>query len=137
MRNVRGERTLEMLPGLANPLGGAGLGLALFILIRFVTGSVILVALLPAGGPIKVLGLLVFFTAPAPPAVPVAPIMPCLLAGPPTGGTLCLFVAALTAAVFLSSPSSLSISISTPACSRTLSIILGRINIPLPISHSK
>ena len=43
--------TLEMLPGLASPLAGAGLGLALFILILFVTGSVTLVVLLPAGGP--------------------------------------------------------------------------------------
>lgn len=72
--------TLEMLPGLANPLAGAGLGLALFILILFVTGSVTLVVLLPAGGPINELGLLVFL-ATGPPKPPAAPIVLVLFAG--------------------------------------------------------
>lgn len=80
-------RTLEMLPGLTNPLAGAGLGLALFMLIRFVTGSVTLVVLLPAGGPMIELGLLVFFAAPTPPA---APIILVLFAGTAPLGALSL-----------------------------------------------
>ena len=103
----REGRTLVILAGLVNPLAGAGLGEAAFILILFPAGSETFVVLLPAAGAIILLGLAGFFAPPTEaPAVPTPPIPP--TEAPAEAATL---FTKLKAA--------------------------GLKNIPLPISHSK
>ena len=65
-----------MLAGLVNPLAGAGLGEAEFILILFAAGSETFAVLLPAAGAIILLGLAGFFTPPTPPTPAGGPPAP-------------------------------------------------------------